>query len=42
MDPTCPLVKKVLLLDSEGRRISVKYYSKDWLVLLKEQVAQLT
>eukprot|EP00798_Chlamydomonas_sp_ICE-L_P022998 gene22998-30186_t len=29
-DPTCPVVKNILLLDSEGRRIAVKYYSKDW------------
>jgi hypothetical protein len=29
-DPTCPLVKCMLLLDSEGKRIAVKYYSQDW------------
>ena len=29
-DPTCPRVKNVLLLDSEGRRIAVKYFCKDW------------
>ncbi|MBA0683898.1 hypothetical protein Goari_025523, partial [Gossypium aridum] len=26
----CPLIKNVLLLDSEGKRIAVKYYSDDW------------
>lgn len=29
-DPTCPLVKNLLLLDSEGKRICVNYYSQDW------------
>ncbi|XP_010276883.1 PREDICTED: coatomer subunit zeta-1-like [Nelumbo nucifera] len=27
---TCPLVKNILLLDSEGKRVAVKYYSNDW------------
>ncbi|CAA3029448.1 coatomer subunit zeta-1-like [Olea europaea var. sylvestris] len=27
---TCPSVKNILLLDSEGKRIAVKYYSDDW------------
>ncbi|XP_048130011.1 coatomer subunit zeta-3 isoform X2 [Rhodamnia argentea] len=26
----CPLVKNILLLDSEGKRVAVKYYSDDW------------
>ncbi|KAH7656890.1 Vesicle coat complex COPI zeta subunit protein [Dioscorea alata] len=26
----CPLVKNVLLLDSDGRRVAVKYYTDDW------------
>ncbi|MBA0650444.1 hypothetical protein Goklo_017862, partial [Gossypium klotzschianum] len=26
----CPLIKNILLLDSEGKRIAVKYYSDDW------------
>ncbi|KAL2494582.1 Coatomer subunit zeta-1 [Forsythia ovata] len=26
----CPSVKNILLLDSEGKRIAVKYYSDDW------------
>ncbi|GAB4815430.1 hypothetical protein N2152v2_002476 [Parachlorella kessleri] len=30
VDPTCPLVKNLLLLDSEGKRIAVKYYSPEW------------
>ena len=30
VDPTVPVVKNVLLLDSEGKRIAVKYYSNDW------------
>jgi len=25
-----PLVKNILLLDSEGKRVAVKYYSDDW------------
>ncbi|XP_068640960.1 coatomer subunit zeta-2-like isoform X2 [Aristolochia californica] len=27
---TCPLIKNILLLDSEGKRVAVKYYSDDW------------
>ena len=30
IDPTCPKVKNLLLLDSEGKRIAVKYYSNEW------------
>lgn len=30
VDPTCPVVKNMLLLDSEGKRIAVKYYSPEW------------
>ncbi|KAL6500747.1 Coatomer subunit zeta-2 [Orobanche hederae] len=26
----CPSVKNILLLDSEGKRVVVKYYSDDW------------
>jgi len=29
-DDTLPLIKNLILLDSEGKRIAVKYYSKDW------------
>lgn len=29
-DPTVPVVQNLLLLDSEGKRIAVKYYSKQW------------
>ncbi|KAK9091411.1 hypothetical protein Sjap_024588 [Stephania japonica] len=27
---TIPLVKNVILLDSEGKRVAVKYFSEDW------------
>lgn len=30
VDPTLPLVKNMLLLDAEGKRIAVKYYSPEW------------
>ncbi|KAF3778967.1 Coatomer subunit zeta-2 [Nymphaea thermarum] len=30
MQETCPSVKNILLLDSEGKRVAVKYYSDDW------------
>ncbi|CAK9146293.1 unnamed protein product [Ilex paraguariensis] len=30
MQEYCPSVKNILLLDSEGKRIAVKYYSDDW------------
>ena len=36
VDPTVPVVKNVLLLDSEGKRIAVKYYSDDWCETLLE------
>ncbi|URE21507.1 hypothetical protein MUK42_11933 [Musa troglodytarum] len=26
----CPSIKNVLLLDSEGKRVAVKYYTDDW------------
>ncbi|KAK6914737.1 AP complex, mu/sigma subunit, partial [Dillenia turbinata] len=26
----CPSVKNILLLDSEGKRVAVKYYTDDW------------
>ena len=29
-DPTVPVVKNLLLLDSEGKRIAVKYYASEW------------
>ncbi len=31
-DPTCPIIKSLVLLDSEGKRIAVKYYSSEWRV----------
>ena len=30
IDPTVPTVKNLLLLDSEGKRIAVKYFSPEW------------
>ena len=30
MDPTVPQIKNVLLLDSDGKRIAVKYFSPEW------------
>ncbi|KAK7826635.1 coatomer subunit zeta-2 [Quercus suber] len=27
---SCPTVKNILLLDSEEKRVAVKYYSDDW------------
>ncbi|KAD3068949.1 hypothetical protein E3N88_36829 [Mikania micrantha] len=29
-EESCPSVKNILLLDSEGNRVAVKYYSDDW------------
>uniref|UniRef100_A0A061RHV0 Coatomer subunit zeta n=1 Tax=Tetraselmis sp. GSL018 TaxID=582737 RepID=A0A061RHV0_9CHLO len=29
IDPTCPVVRNLLLLDSEGKRIAVKYYGSE-------------
>ncbi|KAK4839658.1 hypothetical protein QYF36_023780 [Acer negundo] len=29
-DNCCPSVKNILLLDSEGKRVAVRYYSDDW------------
>lgn len=30
LQETCPSVKNILLLDSEGKRVAVKYYTDDW------------
>lgn len=30
MQESCPSIKNILLLDSEGKRVAVKYYSDDW------------
>lgn len=27
---SCPSIKNILLLDSEGKRVAVKYFSDDW------------
>lgn len=32
LDPTIPRVLNVLIMDSEGKRIAVKYYSPEWCV----------
>ena len=32
LDPTCPVIKNLLLLDAEGKRIAVKYYTPEWCV----------
>eukprot|EP00193_Tetraselmis_chui_P008752 CAMPEP_0177763288 /NCGR_PEP_ID=MMETSP0491_2-20121128/6792_1 /TAXON_ID=63592 /ORGANISM="Tetraselmis chuii, Strain PLY429" /LENGTH=189 /DNA_ID=CAMNT_0019279387 /DNA_START=83 /DNA_END=652 /DNA_ORIENTATION=+ len=29
VDPTCPVVRNMLLLDNEGKRIAVKYFGED-------------
>ena len=26
----CPSIKNILVLDSEGKRVAVKYFSDDW------------
>lgn len=33
MQDSCPSIKNILLLDSEGKRVAVKYYSDDWSTL---------
>ena len=30
MQESCPSIKNILLLDSEGKRVAVKYYTDDW------------
>lgn len=35
-DSTVPLVKNLLLMDSEGKRIAVKYYDEDYLQVSKQ------
>ncbi|KAF1882953.1 hypothetical protein Lal_00003135 [Lupinus albus] len=27
---SCPSIKNILLLDSEGKRVAVKYFSDEW------------
>ena len=29
MDPTCPRIASLLLLDSEGKRIAVRYFDEN-------------
>lgn len=31
-DPTCPVIKNMIILDSDGKRIAVKYFSPEWCV----------
>merc|ERR1711934_893212 len=35
--PCMPMVKAMIMLDSEGKRITVKYYTKEWASSVKEQ-----
>lgn len=30
LQDSCPSIKNILILDSEGKRVAVKYYSDDW------------
>ncbi|MCO5571138.1 hypothetical protein L7F22_024871 [Adiantum nelumboides] len=30
MELSCPLIKNILLLDSEGKRVAVKYFCDEW------------
>ncbi|PNX97881.1 coatomer subunit zeta-3-like protein [Trifolium pratense] len=30
VEVSCPSIKNILLLDSEGKRVAVKYFSDDW------------
>lgn len=30
LQDTCPSIKNILLLDSEGKRVAVKYFSDEW------------
>lgn len=36
IDPTCPTVKNMIVLDSEGRRMAVKYFSPEWWVVFAQ------
>nr|XP_010922389.1 coatomer subunit zeta-1 isoform X2 [Elaeis guineensis] len=37
---SCPTVKSILLLDSEGKRVAVKYYTDDWPTLSAKLVLE--
>jgi hypothetical protein len=41
LDPTIPRVLNVLIMDSEGKRIAVKYYSPEWCVVDEQQGREL-
>ena len=30
LDPTTPMIKNLLVLDSQGKRVATKYYGNDW------------
>ena len=34
IDPTVPTIKAVVIMDSEGKRIAVKYFSEGWYVIV--------
>ncbi len=40
VDPTMPVIQNMLLLDSEGKRIAVKYFDQQWWVLERPCVRQ--
>jgi len=33
---SCPLIKNILILDSEGKRIAVKYYGNEWTTVTQQ------
>eukprot|EP00899_Mesostigma_viride_P020523 jgi/Mesvir1/28472/Mv15893-RA.1 len=37
MEASCPLIKNIIVLDAEGKRVAVKYYSQDWPFLSAQQ-----
>ena len=41
VDPTMPVIQNILLLDSEGKRIAVKYFDQQWWVLRRGCVRQM-
>ncbi len=40
VDPTMPVIQNMLLLDSEGKRIAVKYFDQQWWVFERPCVRQ--
>lgn len=39
VDSTVPVVQNMLLLDSEGKRIAVKYFDQQWYALNSQEAA---